>query len=166
MRCRASLPAVLFALLITASCKRSTVDGQTPPSLQLQSPSFVQGGAIPKQFTCDGRSISPALSWSSPPAGTQSLALILNDPDAPSGIFTHWVLYNLPPDTRTLPEAVPAKDQLPDRSQQGLNGNDSTGYWGPCPPGGSPHRYYFTLYALDTKLSLPQDPAQSSSLTP
>jgi Raf kinase inhibitor-like YbhB/YbcL family protein len=161
MRYRAHLPALLVSLLITAACKRSTngqtLDGQTG-SLLLQSRAFTQGGTIPKQFTCDGRSISPSLSWSSPPARTQSLALIVNDPDAPSGNFTHWVLYNLPPQTRTLTEGLPAKDQLPDGSQQGMNDNDSTGYWGPCPPGGSPHRYVFTLYALDTRLTLPQVP--------
>lgn len=148
-------PTIILMVLTTVACKKSSPELEAPADLQLQSPSFHQGDAIPKQFTCDGRNVSPALSWSAPPANTQSLAIILSDPDAPGGTFFHWVLYNLPPQTRSLPEAVPTQPQLPDGSRQGQNDNDSTGYWGPCPPAPSRHRYSFAVFALDTKLSLP-----------
>ncbi len=144
----------LLLLLTTTACKKSpTID--PPIDLHLQSPSFHQGDTISRQFTCDGPNISPALSWSAPPAHTQSLAVILSDPDAPSGTFTHWVLYNLPPQTHSFREAIPTQPQLPDGSQQGQNDNDSTGYWGPCPP--ARHRYFFVVFALDTRLTLPSN---------
>lgn len=96
------------------------------------------------------------MSWKAPPEGTQSLALIVIDKDSPPGWnFDHWVLYDLPADKRELPEAVAKQEQLPDGSRQGRNGFEKIGYVGPCPPGHSPHRYVFTLYALDTKLNLP-----------
>jgi Raf kinase inhibitor-like YbhB/YbcL family protein len=96
------------------------------------------------------------LSWKAPPEGTQSLALIVIDKDSPPGWnFDHWVLYDLPADKRELPEAVAKQEQLPDGSRQGRNGFEKIGYVGPCPAGHSPHRYVFTLYALDTKLNLP-----------
>jgi hypothetical protein len=112
-------------------------------------------GQIPGKFTCDGEEISPQLAWSAPPAGTASFALLVTDPDAPRGVFTHWVLYNLPATTRSLPEGVATRGELSDGSRQGRNGFGGFGYGGPCPPGGSPHHYIFTLYALDTRLNLP-----------
>jgi len=126
---RIALLASFSLLILTATgpaCKKSSAGS---PPMSLQSPSFHQGDTIPRQFTCDGPNVSPALSWSTPPANTQSLAFIINDPDAPSGTFTHWVLYNLPPQPPALPEGIPTKDQLPDGSRQGQNDNDSTGYW-------------------------------------
>ncbi len=113
----------------------------------LSSPAFTQGGLIPKKFTCDGNNVSPALSWSDLPPGTRSLALIADDPDAPSGTFTHWVLYNIPPSLTGLPEAVPGA--APGIGTQGNNSFGRTQYDGPCPPRGALHRYFFTLYALD-----------------
>jgi len=120
----------------------------------ISSSSFANGGDIAKKFTCDAADVSPQLSWSDPPAGTKSLALLTDDPDAPVGNWNHWVLWNLPGETRQLGEGVSKAAQLPDGSQQGLNDFHKIGYNGPCPPPGKPHRYYFKLFALDTKLDL------------
>lgn len=122
-------------------------------SIDVVSPAFEEGGAIPARYTCDGLDVSPPLSWGSVPDGTRSLALIADDPDAPRGTFVHWVLYNLPPDTRRLPEDVPNRETLPSGAAQGVNGAGSVGYMGPCPPSGT-HRYFFKVYALDTGLNL------------
>jgi Raf kinase inhibitor-like YbhB/YbcL family protein len=124
-------------------------------SMAISSRSFPNGGYIPKQFTCDGADISPELSWTNPPPGAQSLALIAEDPDAPVGTWTHWVIFDLPPSTRSLPEGVgKTMDQLPDGGRQGANDFGKIGYGGPCPPAGKPHRYFFKLYAVDRKLDL------------
>lgn len=120
----------------------------------LTSPAFAEGGTIPNPFTCEGRDVSPVLRWSNPPQGTQSFILICDDPDAPVGTWVHWVLFNLPPETRELPEGLPTQDTLPNCARQGLNDFKRVGYGGPCPPPGSPHRYYFKLYALNTMLDL------------
>lgn len=122
-------------------------------SLEITSPAFVNAGSIPSDFSCDGGDISPALTWTEPPAGTQSFALIMDDPDAPMGTWVHWVLYNIPASTRDLKEATPTDAQLSDGSLQGKTSAGSTGYHGPCPPSGT-HRYFFKLYALDTMLPL------------
>jgi Raf kinase inhibitor-like YbhB/YbcL family protein len=144
----------VFAALQTAC---SSASQQGTPSLDLKSGSF-SGDSIPNAYSCCNgqRDSSPALSWKAPLEGTQSLALIVIDKDSPLGWnFVHWVLYDLPADKRELPEAVAKQEQLPDGSRQGRNGFDKIGYVGPCPPGHSPHRYVFTLCALDTKLNLP-----------
>ena len=120
----------------------------------LQTSAFEPGGEIPAQYTCSGTDISPQLTWSEVPAGTQALALIVDDPDAPSGTFTHWVLYNLPPQEKELRENLPKTEQLSNGALQGRNDFRRTGYGGPCPPPGKPHRYFFKLYALGTKLNL------------
>jgi len=122
-------------------------------SFELTSPAFAHGETIPCKYTCDGEDISPPLRWSDPPQGTQSLALIADDPDAPIGTWVHWVLYNLPAETRGLPEAIPPDADLPDGSRHGRNSWRRLGYGGPCPPSGT-HRYFFKLYALDTVLDL------------
>jgi Raf kinase inhibitor-like YbhB/YbcL family protein len=123
-------------------------------ALELTSSSFSAGGTIPKQSTCDGQDSSPQLSWSAPPAGTQSFALIADDPDAPAGTWVHWVLYDLPGTARELPEGSPKQEELPTGGRQGKNDFGKIGYGGPCPPAGKPHRYFFKLYALDAKLNL------------
>ena len=120
---------------------------------ELTSTAFTPGEPIPRKYTCDGEDISPPLRWSDPPQNTRSFALIADDPDAPMGTWVHWVLYNLPAETRTLPEAVPPDADLPDGSRHGKNGWPRLGYGGPCPPSGT-HRYFFKLYALDTVLEL------------
>lgn len=124
-------------------------------TLIIQSSSFHHNGEIPVRHTCDGQNVSPALSWAGVPAGTKSLALIVDDPDAPDPaaprmIWVHWVLYNIPAGTNGLPENVDAKD-LPAGTLQGINDWKHTGYGGPCPPIGI-HRYYHKLFALDVAL--------------
>ena len=121
-------------------------------ALKLTSTAIEPGAMIPAKFTCDGPDVAPALSWSDPPAGTQSFALIMDDPDAPVGTWVHWVLYDLPATARELPEDVPKKDQLSSGARQGRNDFGRIGYGGPCPPRGNAHRYFFKLYALDKKI--------------
>jgi Raf kinase inhibitor-like YbhB/YbcL family protein len=123
--------------------------------LSLSSPAFAPGGEIPALFTCEGGDLSPALDWTGVPEVAQSLVLIVDDPDAPDPeapkmTWVHWVLYNIPPPTRGLPQGVAAKD-LPAGTKQGVNDWKRTGYGGPCPPIGR-HRYFHKLYALDTVL--------------
>lgn len=122
-------------------------------SIELKSNAFTSGGAIPAQYACTGSDLSPALTWTEPPAGTQSFALIMDDPDAPMGTWVHWVLFNIPASARGLTEGIPAGETLPDGSMQGRNSSGNLGYNGPCPPSGT-HRYFFKLYALDEMLGL------------
>jgi Raf kinase inhibitor-like YbhB/YbcL family protein len=128
--------------------------GGAPMSLELKSSDFAAGATIPKQFTCEGADISPALEWNAPPAGTQSFALIADDPDAPVGTWVHWVAYDLPANLRSLSQNFPKTEQAADGSRQGRNDFGKIGYGGPCPPPGKAHRYFFKLYALDSKLNL------------
>jgi hypothetical protein len=123
-------------------------------SFALTSTAFQEGQPIPQQHTADGKNVSPPLKWLDPPARTQSLALICEDPDAPRGTWTHWVLFNLPPQSRELSEGIPAEATLANGTTQGANDFGKVGYGGPSPPPGKPHRYFFKLYALDTPLSL------------
>jgi len=150
-----------LALLLTIPAQSSSPvgsaaarNGGSPVALTLSSTSFSNGGDIAKKFTCDGADVSPQLTWSDPPAGTKSLALLADDPDAPVGNWNHWVLWNLPAESRQLTENVAKTAQLPDGSRQGLNDFRKAGYNGPCPPPGKPHRYYFKLFALDATLEL------------
>ncbi|MFL5243647.1 MAG: YbhB/YbcL family Raf kinase inhibitor-like protein [Gemmataceae bacterium] len=122
--------------------------------MQLISTAFQENDVIPKQFTADERDVSPPLEWHDVPAGTRSLALICEDPDAPRGTFTHWVAYNLPAESDHLAEGVPPKKTLPNGAAQGINDFSNVGYGGPSPPPGKPHRYYFKLFALDQLLNL------------
>ena len=114
---------------------------------------FSNGGEIPRKHTCSGENISPALSWSGAPPTTLSLALIADDPDAPAGTFTHWIIWNIPAHA-ALPEGVPPSESLDNGARQGRNDFNRIGYGGPCPPPGRPHRYFFRLYALDANLDL------------
>jgi Raf kinase inhibitor-like YbhB/YbcL family protein len=144
---------VLCSLLAADGCSSRPKEGAAM-TLDLTSPDFPAGGTIPKQFTCDGDDLSPALQWKAPPSGTQSFALIADDPDAPVGTWVHWVLFDLPPTLRALPQNFPKDPQAADGSRHGTNDFGKIGYGGPCPPPGKPHRYFFKLYALDTKLNL------------
>lgn len=121
--------------------------------MKIESSVLKEGGMIPEKYTCDGDDISPPVSWSDIPQSSVSLALICDDPDAPAGTWVHWVIFNIPAQTSGLKEFVPAERKLPDGSLQGTNDFRKIGYGGPCPPSGT-HRYYFKLYALDTKLEL------------
>jgi Raf kinase inhibitor-like YbhB/YbcL family protein len=122
-------------------------------ALSLRSSAIESGSRISREYTCDGRDISPPLRWDNAPSGTRSFALICDDPDAPMGTWVHWVIYNIPPGSYQLPEAVPAKEKLESGAWQGSNDFGRIGYGGPCPPRGNPHRYFFRLYALDTELA-------------
>lgn len=123
-------------------------------TLALSSSAFKDGDSIPARYTDDGQDVSPPLSWEEPPTGTEAFVLIMDDPDAPGGIFTHWILFNLPATVRQLPEGVPSQPELANSARQGRNDFGRTGYGGPAPPPGRPHRYVFTLYALDQPLEL------------
>ena len=133
---------------------RTYGEERTLASFSLTSPAFSEGEAIPSQHTCDGANGSPRLQWTDPPAGTKSFACISDDPDAKAGTWVHWVVYHIPPSVRELPEAMPADVELTNGTRQGMTDFGLPGYGGPCPPSGT-HRYCFTLYALDTTLSLP-----------
>ena len=148
------LVGALGLLLSVVDRDHARAKGGAAMTLKLTSNGFEHGGTIPKKFTCDGPDVSPLLSWTDPPAGTQSFALIADDPDAPVGTWVHWVLYELPADTRSLAENLPKQEQLSNGARQGRNDFRRIGYGGPCPPPGGPHRYFFKLYALDAKLNL------------
>lgn len=122
-------------------------------AIQLTSNAFIEGAMIPQRYTCDGENISPPLLWTGVPPGTRSLALICDDPDAPVGIWDHWVLYNIPANATGLPQSIPEKTILDTGAVHGSNSWGRIGYGGPCPPGGT-HRYFFKLFALDTLLDL------------
>ncbi len=132
-----------------AGCGAATTPPPVVDGFTLSSPVFAHESAIPALYTCDGDDLSPALEWTDPPAGTQSLALIADDPDAPAGTWVHWVVYNIPPDARGFAEAYSADVEPSDGSRNGRNSWRKAGYGGPCPPSGT-HRYFFKLYALDT----------------
>ncbi len=155
---------VLFTALLVISCsgtnnrnqataKEDVMAPDSKTTIQLTSTAFQEGAQIPVKYGCKGADISPPLKWSNLPPGTKSLALILDDPDAPMGVWVHWVIYNIPPESTGLPEHVANRDSLSDGALQGRNDFRNIGYGGPCPPSGT-HRYYFKLYALDTVLQL------------
>jgi len=147
------LPLLILTLIATACAPAPTATKEASMSINPSSTAFTGGQAIPSAYTCKGQDVSPPLAWGDPPGGTQSFALIMDDPDAPAGTWVHWVIFNIPASTRGLGEAVRADPQLFDGSLQGNNSSRSLGYHGPCPPSGT-HRYFFKLYALDTMLSL------------
>ena len=135
-----------------------------PGKMTLTSPAFREGADIPKPYSCEGEDISPELVWSGAPAGTKSFALICDDPDAPVGTWVHWVIYNIPGSCSSLPRGVPKKAKLENGALQGLNSWPKTGYNGPCPPPGKPHRYYFRLYALDSVPDLKENATKEELL--
>src|SRR5438477_11456182 len=121
-------------------------------SMQLTSSDFTRGGAIPSRFTCEADNVSPEFSWKDVPAQTRSFALIVHDPDAPrTGGFTHWVLYNIPPETVHIDENVSKEEKVPGLGTHGKNDAGNLGYMGPAPPSGI-HRYFFRLFALNAVL--------------
>ena len=129
-------------------------EGGAVMAFTLKSSAFASGAEIPKQFTCTGTDVSPALEWSGAAAKTATFALIMDDPDAPGGTWVHWVLWNLPASAHSLPEGVPKSEQLENGARHGRNDFRKIGYNGPCPPPGKAHHYYFRVYALDVKLDL------------
>ncbi len=147
------VPVLSFCSYKDSEYVNSKAEGGKKMEIKITSSAFEDGGLIPAKYTCDGTDISPPLQWDAAPEGTQSIALICDDPDAPMGTWVHWVLYNLPADTRELTENVPTDSTLPDGAKQGITDFGRTGYGGPCPPSGT-HRYFFKIYALDTKIDL------------
>ncbi len=127
--------------------------GDATMALELTSSAFDHEGMIPAKYSCDGQDISPPLIWENVPEGTESFVLICDDPDAPVGTWVHWVLFDLPAETRSLPEAVAAEPEPPVGGRHGKNSWGRLDYGGPCPPSGA-HRYIFKLYAIDTTLNL------------
>ena len=158
---------VFFLLLFMGltACERITVGiqsalpSQSPEEVaemtfKLTSTAFAEGNPIPARYSCQGEDVSPPLAWQDAPTGTQSFALIMDDPDAPGGTWVHWIVYNLPAHVNALPEGVTAQKGLPQGALQGRNSWGRNDYGGPCPPSGT-HRYFFKLYALDSMLNLP-----------
>jgi Raf kinase inhibitor-like YbhB/YbcL family protein len=141
------LPILMLALSLIASTAGAKIPKEA--NMNLTSPDFGEGGNIPERFTCDGKDISPTLKIDGIPKEAKSLVVIVDDPDAPGGNFTHWLIWNIVPD---LTEIIANK--LPAHAVQGVNDFGKSKYSGPCPPAGV-HRYYFRLYALDTTLTLP-----------
>ena len=139
--------------------KVAQTDKSQPPdasaaAFTLTSTAFVDKAAIPKKHSCEGTDVSPALKWSGAPAGTKAFALIVDDPDAPGGTFIHWVAYDLEPTLTGLAEGVAKTATVTGVGNQGITGFGKVGYYGPCPPSGSPHNYKFMLHALSKKLGL------------
>jgi Raf kinase inhibitor-like YbhB/YbcL family protein len=146
----------VFATLGATACGTGTIKPLPPPgvtvaSITVTSKSFAPNGAIPIDYTCDGKNASPQLTWSSPPEGTRALTLMLEDPDASGGTFTHWIVYGLPPETRSIGEAV---DPVTLGAKVGANDFPDVRYSGPCPPRAELHRYYFRIIAVDAPLKL------------
>jgi Raf kinase inhibitor-like YbhB/YbcL family protein len=153
------------AAVLLGSCssdKKPETGGEVERKMPVKvtSPAFKEGEMIPKQYTCDGVDESPPLAWDGVPALAKSIALICDDPDAPRGTWVHWVLYDLPSETKGLPAAVGHDGKLPNGAKQGKNDFGKLGYGGPCPPSrwrvsaSGTHRYFFRVYALDTNLTL------------
>lgn len=164
MRVKAAVTFAVLALVVGLAIFFLVYPvGLTPPTAEttqitnmvLSSPAFGAREEIPEKYTCDGLDVSPPLSWSGYPAETKSFVIIMEDPDAPGGAFTHWIIYNIPVEVVELPEGVPAEDRLESGALQGINDFGRVGYGGPCPPPGETHRYFFRIYALDTVLELP-----------
>jgi Raf kinase inhibitor-like YbhB/YbcL family protein len=152
---RKGIAGISAFMVLMAGCAAASTPMASPlvgqaASLTVSSSAFK---AIPVKFTCDGQKVSVPLAWGDAPAATKSYALIVDDPDAPGRVFVHWVLFNIPPTARALPEGVKADAALADGSRNGNNGANQLGYTGPCPPSGV-HHYFFKVYALDTLLTL------------
>ena len=137
------LAVVMVVAAVTAGASNFTIT----------SDAFETGAKVPILHSCDGKDISPPLTWMGAPDGTRAFAMIMDDPDAPGGTWVHWVIYNIPAEISSLPMGVPTDGTLKNGAMQGSNSWNRTGYGGPCPPSGS-HRYYFKLYALSDYLDL------------
>jgi hypothetical protein len=152
---RQSVGVMLITLLASITFLGAKKMSPTRHTMQLTSSLFTHQSRLPVDLTCEGKDISPQLSWSPTPAGTQSFALICDDPDAPAKVWVHWVIFNIPASTTNLEADIPTTPRLSNGSLQGMNDSGSIGYGGACPPKGhGTHHYIFTLYALDTLLDL------------
>ncbi len=154
-RARSHTPVVFLAMLVvTLACRHEPKAAQARDRISIWVGSSSFTGAIPQRFTCDGAGVSPALTWSSPPTGTKSLAIVMHDPDAPIN-FTHWIVFDIPPGTSALAEGASTEGAMPEGSSEGINDFGRPGYGGPCPPSGRPHHYRFHVFALDARFGLP-----------
>lgn len=150
LRRRRTVCSLIFLTLLTGvACA-----WQSHAPLRVTSNSFADGGKMPARLTCDGTDLSPELHFSTPPAGTRSFAIVVEDPDAPTA-FVHWLAYGVPADTRELPEGTSTASKRLEHSAEGINSFGRMGYGGPCPPEGAAHHYLFHIYALDTMPALP-----------
>lgn len=152
---------VVGAALVVAIALTATRSGAQGQRMTLESVDFADGASIPPQFSCEGVGMSPELSWSMGPPGTQSFMLLVHDTDMNGGLV-HWIVYDIPASVTGLPIATISHGPLASGAQQGINGSGSAGWMPPCPPKGSTHRYLFELYALDTALSVVGTPTQSA----
>jgi hypothetical protein len=148
--CTSSAPSSPVSPVLSPASSTAPHDAFT-----IRAASLTPGSALPDVYTCKGASESPEITWDGVPAGTKSLALILDDPDAPDGRFTHWLVFNIPPDSRGLTRAQPNAKVLVNGAQQGETSAGSRGYYPPCPPIGTSHRYVFRLYAVDMDITQP-----------
>ena len=149
---------LILLILIGCGCQASPTaapEGVQPMTIQITSTAFTEGDPIPQKYTCDSDNISPPLAWTGIPAQAKTLALIVDDPDAPVGVWVHWVMFDMPPDLNSIPEGVAKTPIVAGVGSQGNTDFRKPGYGGPCPPKGKPHRYFFRLYALDSLLNLP-----------
>jgi hypothetical protein len=144
---------LVIAALAVACALVMAGGAHTEEAMQITSPAFQDHKSIDPKYTCDGQDISPPLEFSGVPEDAVGLVLVCDDPDAPAGIWVHWVVFDMPADAEGLPENTPADGTLSNGSVQGTNSFGNIGYGGPCPPGGE-HRYIFKLFAIDTKLAL------------
>jgi Raf kinase inhibitor-like YbhB/YbcL family protein len=158
MSARMNLPwvAFLFAGLLCSSCSNEVQPSEKGniAKIQMTSPAFQDGQVISEKYTGHGDDVSPPLDWNGAPPQAKGFAVICEDPDAPSGTFTHWVIYNIPATSKGLSENIPKGESLPDGSAQGKNSFGNIGYNGPAPPAGKVHHYIFSVYALDIILQL------------
>ena len=163
---RMILGMICAAAAILSGCPETSdtvVDTQSKGDspMKLTSSAFENNAPIPRKYTGEGADCSPPLTWTNAPDGTKSFALICDDPDAPGGMWVHWVLFNLPADTTSLSENVPTDPALDNGAVQGTTDFGRAGYGGPMPPPGKAHHYYFKLYALDAELTLASDATKS-----
>src|SRR5689334_4706731 len=145
------IPICLTAVILIRGTYGADVK---PHATQLSSSAFQAAAEIARKYTCDGDDVSPPLRWKNPPAGAKAFAMIADDPDAPGGTCVHWLIYDLPAETKDLFESVPKTEALTNGGKQGVNDFGKVGYGAPCPPPGSAHRYFFKLYALDAATNL------------
>ena len=153
--CTSSAPSSPVSPVPSQPAEKQASSTASPGSFTIRAASLAPGSVLPDVYTCKGASESPEVAWDGIPPGTKSLALILDDPDAPDGRFTHWLVFNIPPDSSGLTRAQPNAKVLANGAQQGETSTGSRGYYPPCPPIGTTHRYVFRLYAVDMDITQP-----------
>lgn len=146
------IPFIITAFLLSIQAS-DTLKERQKPTMELSSHAFSYMQSIPVKYTCDGADVSPPLAWKNVPDKTKSIVLIVDDPDAPMGTWVHWIVYDIPPQIESISESQPTSETLDNGAKQGMTSFKKVGYGGPCPPNGT-HRYFFKLYALDSKLNL------------